>query len=342
MRIRHLKVVNIPKKMSFTDGKNAECAGEESVFFASQPCFRLETCQRVILLGRAGGPEQHGVGAEAAFAKKDSGVAEVYVGWQAYDFLLKLLTGLESRVFAETEVFGQFRAAWERGLALGSPLVKWLTPTIEKLFSDVKLIRSDYLQGIGGSSYASLSKRLLTCDVGSSPRLLVVGAGELARSFLGVYRADSLFVWNRDAERFAEWRALAEVKRRFELPHFLDANHKELEDAWMTKAQAVVVTIPAGSEWDHVLLSFQKKKALPVVHLGGQIHELTHWSEAIFAAGSSIKTLTDVFELESVSSHKREHAAKLAKAAAEQISKLRALGSTLHTTHCWEDLAFFA
>ena len=79
--------------------------------------FAIDTCQRRIAI-------VCGAGA-AALARQEfpvDGALESFEGADAYAFLLRFAAGLESKLVAETEIFGQIKQAWrefsERGSAL--------------------------------------------------------------------------------------------------------------------------------------------------------------------------------------------------------------------------------
>lgn len=96
--------------------------------------------------------------------------AATFSGREAYQFLIQVLCGLESPVFGETEVFGQFKNQMESFPSQHRALV-------QTLLTDVKTIRTKHLKGLGGSSYGSLAREYF----GKSKFLLLIGAGHLAQ-----------------------------------------------------------------------------------------------------------------------------------------------------------------
>lgn len=121
---------------------------------------------------------------------------ERFTGLAAYRFLLEVTTGLRSAVPGETNVFGQFKRAWEAyRVRADRQAVATLAPVIAAAIRDTRLIRHEHLQGIGGASYGALARRLLQPRAGE--RVLFVGAGELARSMLAFFRGFEIGVWNR-------------------------------------------------------------------------------------------------------------------------------------------------
>jgi hypothetical protein len=120
---------------------------------------------------------------------------EVYDGENAYRFLLEVTTGLRSAVPGETNIFGQFKRAWQLFKDSEEPArVAGFAPVMHRLFNDTKSIRNACLEGIGGSSYGSLARKLIRPL--PDDRILIVGAGELARSILPMFRSFEVGLWN--------------------------------------------------------------------------------------------------------------------------------------------------
>jgi hypothetical protein len=63
----------------------------------------------------------------------------------AYAFLLRFACGLESKLVAETEIFGQIKQAWRDFSEPRLALARQLSPWIQQLFQDAKEIRAQYL-----------------------------------------------------------------------------------------------------------------------------------------------------------------------------------------------------
>ncbi len=127
----------------------------------------------------------------------ESGLQSLH-GAAAYAFLLRTVTGLNSSIPGETNIQGQLRKAWDSWReAAAAQRVAMLTPLLQRLFADGSNVRRKYLQGIGGHSYGSLTRKLLNPD--GDARVLLVGAGELARSVAPFFRNRQTAVWNRHA-----------------------------------------------------------------------------------------------------------------------------------------------
>lgn len=97
-----------------------------------------------------------------------------YKGFDAVEYLTKVLAGLESPVLGETEVFGQFK----NQVLPVAHTKKELFPALQFTINIVKVIRNRHLVGSGSQSYGSLVRRL----VKGESHVLFLGAGILAES----------------------------------------------------------------------------------------------------------------------------------------------------------------
>jgi hypothetical protein len=172
--------------------------------------WRLATCQRRLW-----------VTYDAAAALTEV-AGECREGRSAYEFLLRVATGLESAIAGETNVLGQLRKSWAFWSAARGecePGVRALAPLARSLFADAALVRARHLQGIGGSSYGTLTRMLLRPQRGE--RVLLVGSGALSKSIAPVFAAFERATYSRtdDAslplagvQRFSPGQELAAVR----------------------------------------------------------------------------------------------------------------------------------
>ena len=130
---------------------------------------------------RRGGQWQRRLCRRARAEFPADGALESFEGADAYAFLLRFACGLESKLVAETEIFGQIKQAWREFSERGSPLARQLSPWMQLLFQDAKAVRAQYLAKLGSASYGSQVRRLLGDDANGGPTLLI-GAGQLAQS----------------------------------------------------------------------------------------------------------------------------------------------------------------
>lgn len=205
---------------------------------------------------------------------------EIYRGADAYRFLLEFATGLESAIPGEANVFGQVREAWrafehERRQSEA----RALAPLMDTLFRDARAVRTQYLQGIGGQSYATLTRRLLGTTGGS--RVLVVGAGALGRSMLSKFGGGEIAVFNRTRPT-----NLPETVRRTFGPG--------QEPAAVDWATHVVMCVPRNAEIDDRWLPLlSARTGLRIVHLACRRDDPGAWRDI-----ATLIDLDHVFELQ--------------------------------------------
>lgn len=139
-------------------------------FGLKAPYFVFETCLRRILISSL---QWH---RHPIICSDD----EYLEGYEAYEFLLQVISGLHSPVIGETEVLGQFRQQLDES-HFNAPYASLFYQHLSRdLFEDVKSIRQEHLKGIGHRSYGSLCRKLLK----SAPTVHLVGSGHLAKEIL--------------------------------------------------------------------------------------------------------------------------------------------------------------
>lgn len=199
-------------------------------------------------------------------------------GRDAYLHLLEVITGLQSAVVAETNVSGQVRASWDqfRAGVADAPqsaarraTLTALQPVVAALFADAALVRQRWLQGLGGSSYGTLARKLLSPS--RNERVLVIGAGDLARSVIPAFSAHDLRNYTRQANP-----PIAEAAQWADSVIFCTPPNAEFESKW----------------WPHWGDDVRDGRPLQVLHLGGRAQELEHWPASI-----ARRTLDDLLAL---------------------------------------------
>lgn len=154
---------------------------------AAARAFVMETCLRRVMIT---------ADIEVARALSALRPPETFTASAGYRFLLEVATGLQSAIPGETNVFGQFKRAWESFRSVADQqAIGSLAGIVARTIRDTRTIRRQFLQHIGGASYGALARRLL--QPRSGDRILFVGAGELARSMLPFFRGFDIGVWNR-------------------------------------------------------------------------------------------------------------------------------------------------
>lgn len=300
--------------------------------------FLIDTCQRRVALVRG---REDFLRTRAEFPS--DGMLEGFDGVEAYAFLLRFACGLESKLVAETEIFGQIKGAWRQFSERGTTLSRQLSPWMQLLFQDAKAIRAQYLGNLGSASYGSQVRRLLgaaadAAETTNGPTLLV-GAGQLAQSVAPWLTGGELWLWNRTPERALEL-ARELTKRSSQPVRVIDSGEQAELEAWRS-AQNIVVCIPSDPCRDAARVAAWRQRgagtgAGRVVHLGLGADGVAPWSEL-----AELVSLGSLFDMLRSQSEQRSRQLQRARRACHEKGVLRALGSGCSHSHSWEDLAAF-
>jgi|SRR5579863_6233186 len=324
MDLRHLNVLHWRGAHSAPAGSPAAAGGAD--------VFLIDTCQRrvAVLAGVAGLPA-----AREQFPA--DGALEHYQGEAAYAFLLRFCCGLESKLVAETEIFGQIKLAWREFSGRASPLAQQLAPWMQGLYQDAKEVRAQYLDSLGSVSYGSQVRRLLGEDSGAGPTLLV-GAGQLAQAVAPWLTGSELWLWNRTPARAHELaRELA--KRHPDRPVRVIEAGQEAELAAWRGARQVVVCVPAGAQADRRRLEAWRGRSGVggrIIHLGAGAEGVSPWKEL-----PEFVSLGALFDMLQAHSDARRRQIDRARKSCLEKALLRGLGANASHPHSWEDLAAF-
>lgn len=273
--------------------------------------FYLDTCQRQLWIT---------LGSERFSDELRDGVS--YNGEAAYEKLLGIACGLDSRVVGETEVYAQIKAAWRK--QRGNSLIDGL---LTRLFEDTRFIRSNYLTGIGGQSYATLIRKYLQPD--DSSHLLIVGAGDLAASLVPMLTDWRLTLSNRSLPK-AE--SLATVIRGHGARVAVSSAPANLSDITHS-----IICRPFNRNTDQQLLNLTGLTSF--VHMGASASDIAtmHVPQQVNTA-----SLDDIYALQATQDELRLRRVTRARRACQERSQLRNLGSSICIPHGWEDLPAFA
>jgi glutamyl-tRNA reductase len=296
--------------------------------------FLIQTCQRRVAV-------VFGPGAAAALGRAQlgfpaDGALERFEGAAAYAFLLRCCCGLESKLVAETEIFGQIKQAWRQFSSRGGPLAQRLSPWIQQLFQDAKEVRAQFLANLGSASYGSQVRRLLGDEASPGPTLLV-GAGQLAQSVAPWLTGSEVWIWNRTRAR-AQELALELAKRNPERPvRVIDTGREAELSAWATAAQ-VVVCVPPDREADPARLAAWRARSHGgrIIHLGAGAEGAASWKDV-----PECVSLSELFDMLQSHSDLRRRQLERARSACLEKALLRNLSAHSGHPHSWEDLAAF-
>jgi glutamyl-tRNA reductase len=306
----------------------------ETVRAALPEAFFLDSCQRQLWV--CDDTQLEAAELRGAF----SGVQglELFEGVDAYAFLLRVATGLESQVVGETDIFGQLKEAWKK-----YPGNLELALLMQRVFEDTKDVRARYLQNLGGASYGSLVRMLLQNSDGKERKgpTLIVGAGQLAQSVAPYLMDGEVWLSNRNAENlgvlYADLIGRQGAARLGHDQHEIRVISKaEEEQAWK-EARNVIICIPFDETADASRIEARKGRDGTVVHLGGMAEQAGEWNQL-----SSFHSLDDLFALQKSQGEARMIQVMQANRACQEKAKLRSLGASVTIPHGWEDLAVFA
>jgi glutamyl-tRNA reductase len=294
--------------------------------------FLIDTCQRRVAMVS---------GRDALDSARrhfpDDGALEHFEGPDAYAFLLRFACGLESKLVAETEIFGQIKQAWRDYSAHAGPLSKALSPWIQHLFHDAKEVRAQYLRGLGSLSYGSQVRRLLGDEINSGPTLLL-GAGQLAQAVAPWLTGSELWLWNRTATRAREL-ATELAKRHPQRPVKLIESSTQAELAAWRAARQIVLCVPPDAVADQARVEAWRQR-FPgggrIIHLGAGTDGAEPWKSL-----PECVSLGALFDMLQAQSELRRRQLEHSRRACREKALLRSLGASTSHSHSWEDLAAF-
>ena len=281
------------------------------------PVLEIRTCQRTLKIS-------------ARPLEIEGSPRRRFSGADAYEFLLRFASGLESEIKGETDVFGQVKTAFRDFSTAHAELAAELQSVFQTLFEDTKEIRAQYLQGIGGSTYGALARRVL--DPHPSHRVLLLGAGQIAKSVAPYFADSELKVFNRSPERLMELQVSLHQKGYAGVTILAADSDLTTEIA---SAEIILLATPVGSPLDALVLR-HRSSGTRILHLGGRAEDLN-----LPENEADLLTLSDLFELEKEQSTLREKKIAQAMDACRQRARLRSLARSIHIHHGWEDLAYF-
>ena len=183
-----------------------------------------ETCVRVLGLTMQNQAHSHPNSHSHLHDQENLKAMDVFRGSQAYHFLLRVASGLESPILGETEVFGQFKNWLEQ-----SP--KW-QQLGKMILEDVKLVRRQYLEGLGAQSYGSWARKKLE----NQSHVMMVGCGQLGQEILP---------WLAKSERAVTVVVRDETKyQQFQSPSVQVMNFSQVQE-W---AGALLIMAPLSEQ----------------------------------------------------------------------------------------------
>jgi hypothetical protein len=293
--------------------------------------FHVETCLRELWIID---------GAAASVVKRVplANDVERFTGTRAYEFLLRIGCGLDSEIRGESDVFGQLRDAWRTFETDHADRAGVLAPLVQRLFEDVKEIRTRHLRGVTSTTYGGLVRHLLGSHA-SEPTLLV-GAGRMAHAVVPYLAGRPLYLWNRSVEHLDQLVAALPLHSNSDFSSIQPLCTPAAELEGWREATNVVLCIPPDAETDAArIATWQSGERARgrVIHLGILNAQGTAWAQV-----PQLATLTDLYALQTAHGTLRDMQLDRAAAACREKATLRGLGGALSLAHGWEDLSLFA
>lgn len=222
--------VEVRERLAFPEAMVPEAVRQIRQLPGFEESVVLSTCNRVELYAAhslAAGAESHAVLRDylVTHFKLDAPHAEVLMLYnldaaEAARHLFRVVSGLDSMVLGETEIFGQVKAAYKTALDTGVT-GRTLNKLFQQAFTVGKKVRNDTTIQRGSTSVGSVAVDLAekVHDL-KECRVMLVGAGEMSRTCaqsLLSRGAKSIIVSNRSYDKAVELAAeMKGVAMKFE------------------------------------------------------------------------------------------------------------------------------
>lgn len=177
-------------------------------------CVVLSTCNRMEIYYWSDRPENAQEHILSHFLGTGRGNVDMgahfysHLGAEALEHLCRVLSGLDSMVLGETEIFGQVKTAYQKALDAGVT-AGCANKTFQKAFTIGKRVRTESQIHAGATSVGSVAVELAEQIFGdlSGTRVLILGAGDMSRvtgRALRARGAEGIYVANRSFDRAVE------------------------------------------------------------------------------------------------------------------------------------------
>lgn len=144
----------------------------------SQDAFLLKTCQRTLIIENLENAHRISlINAETLFDEA------------AYQYLLEIICGMQSKLVGESEIVAQFKQAYQQYIGQ-EKRNNTILLILEKLFKDAKEIRSRYLLGLAQNSYSSIARKHIF-NKHKAKKVLILGSGQLAEDLINQFKKKS-------------------------------------------------------------------------------------------------------------------------------------------------------
>ncbi len=140
--------------------------------FVFEDCFHWKTCMRTIYISDVRVFDSSALVLSSGY--------DVYFGYEAYKLLLKVVSGIKSRLLGETEISSQFKEVFSNLNLPKNSLGEYLRNLRDQIIEDSRKIRSKYLVGLGDQSYGGMANKYL----GNVKSVAIIGTGNLSHKMI--------------------------------------------------------------------------------------------------------------------------------------------------------------
>ncbi|MCC8021803.1 MAG: glutamyl-tRNA reductase [Akkermansia sp.] len=203
--------VAIREKFSVPKTRLAEAGAALRALPGVEECVLLSTCNRMEVYFWSDAPRESTAAilrhfsVHAPFPDALDSYFYIKEGTDALRHLCRVVSGLDSMVLGETEIFGQVKEAYSAALAAGLTGGR-ANRTFQHVFTIGKKVRSSTKITVGPTSVGAVAVQMAGNILGGldGARVLMVGAGEVSRATAKALKsrgAESIFVANRSYDR---------------------------------------------------------------------------------------------------------------------------------------------
>ncbi|RBP45458.1 glutamyl-tRNA reductase [Roseimicrobium gellanilyticum] len=210
--------IELRERLAFAESKQPEAALQIQGLKGFEESVVLSTCNRVELFASC--DDAYGDGAldvlfgylvdhfQLTHAQRDALSCYRLAQADAARHLFRVVSGLDSMVLGETEIFGQVKSAYDTALKTGTT-GRMLNKLFQRAFSVGKQVRNETNIQRGSTSVGSVAVDVAAKIFGSLKdcRVLLIGAGEMSRTCaqsLLSRGAKSIIISNRSHDRAVE------------------------------------------------------------------------------------------------------------------------------------------
>lgn len=203
--------VEIRERFAVGNHKLGEAAGELHSLAGISEAVVISTCNRTEFYVVAPSAEDAAAALQSHLAGKNRGAHDLSAHFYHYEkhpaarHLCRVVSGLDSMMLGETEIFGQVKQSYQAALAAGSTAAV-LNRLFQRAFGIGKKVRTETSIQEGATSVGNVAVELAGKIFGdlSNCEVIILGAGEMSRvtaQSLVSRGARSIFVANRSFDR---------------------------------------------------------------------------------------------------------------------------------------------